>query len=510
MSAGTPGPNDPTHRTPPPPTTPPQQGDLPPRPAAAPGTPPPAAPPSSPPQAPPAAAPGAGAAGPVDPTGPRQAEAPGTADSRPTPPPADGPHQPAGPHVPADEGIGSATTPAAAPVTGAAPPHGPADGPWATFAPPPRRRRRGGLVAVVALATLVAGGIGGGAGYLLADNAGNDRTTSTVNSSNGSGVQERSPESVAGIAEAALPSVVTIQAEGDREGGTGTGFVYDEEGHILTNNHVVESASQGGRLTVTFSDGESYDAELVGGAQGYDIAVLRLVDPGDRDLQPLPVGDSDDVVVGDTTVAIGAPYGLSGTVTTGIVSAKNRPVASSDGMGGRSSYMSALQTDASINPGNSGGPLLDAEGAVIGVNSAIQSNSSAPGQQAGSVGLGFAIPVNQAVRVAKDLIESGEPVYAVIGVSVGMTETNSGGAQISAEGDGQNDAVTPGGPADAAGLRPGDSIVKFGDRVIDSGPTLISEIWTYEPGETVELTYVRNGNEQTTEITLDSRVGDQE
>ncbi|NJQ05492.1 S1C family serine protease [Streptomyces lonarensis] len=505
MSAGTPGPNDPTHRTPPPPATPPQS-DVPPRPAAAPGAPPPAAPPSSPPQAAPATGPGGPATEHGGPAAPTPPPAPGAAADNPTPPGAGNQHT--GAHVPADEGIGSAGT--ASGGTPPPPPHGPTDGPWATFAPPPRRRRRGGLVAAVALATLIAGGIGGGAGYLLADNAGNDRATSTVNSSNGSGVQERSPESVAGIAEAALPSVVTIQAEGDREGGTGTGFVYDEEGHILTNNHVVESASQGGRLTVTFSDGESYEAELVGGAQGYDIAVLRLVDPGDRDLQPLPVGNSDDVVVGDTTVAIGAPYGLSGTVTTGIVSAKNRPVASSDGMGGRSSYMSALQTDASINPGNSGGPLLDAEGAVIGVNSAIQSNSSAPGQQAGSVGLGFAIPVNQAVRVAKDLIESGEPVYAVIGVSVGMTETSSGGAQISTEGDGQNDAVTPGGPADEAGLRPGDSIVKFGDRVIDSGPTLISEIWTYEPGDTVELTYVRDGNEQTTEITLDSRVGDQE
>ncbi|NJP64940.1 PDZ domain-containing protein [Streptomyces sp. ventii] len=506
MSAGTPGPNDPPHRTPPLPATPPQ-GDVPPPPAAAPGGPPPAAPPSSPPQvahAPEAGGPGTGAPHP----GGTQPASTSTAAGPPTPPGVG--HQYSGTPVPADEGIGSAGG-AAPGGTPPPPPHGPHDGPWATFAPPPRRRRRGGLLAAVAVATLIAGGIGGGAGYLLADNAGSDRATSTVNSSNGSsGTQERSPESVAGIAESALPSVVTIQAEGDREGGTGTGFVYDEEGHILTNNHVVESASQSGRLTVTFSDGESYEAELVGGAQGYDIAVLRLVDSGDRDLQPLPVGNSDDVVVGDTTVAIGAPYGLSGTVTTGIVSAKNRPVASSDGMGGRSSYMSALQTDASINPGNSGGPLLDAGGAVIGVNSAIQSNSSAPGQQAGSVGLGFAIPVNQAVRVANDLIESGEPVYAVIGVSVGMTETSSGGAQISTEGEGANEAVTPGGPADEAGLRPGDSIIKFGDRVIDSGPTLISEIWTYEPGETVELTYVRDGNEQTTEITLDARVGDQE
>uniref|UniRef100_UPI000CD5325B S1C family serine protease n=2 Tax=unclassified Streptomyces TaxID=2593676 RepID=UPI000CD5325B len=440
-----------------------------------------------------------------------QPSGPAGSPDRPAQPGPYGPQQTATRHDPYDPNAATAHhgQPAAVPAGAGAPPPGGQDGPWTAFPPPPRRRRRTGLLALVAAVTLLAGGLGGGAGYLLADNSGSDKN-STTTSSNGEEIRERSPESVAGIAEEALPSVVTIQADGDREGGTGTGFVYDEAGHIITNNHVVAAASSGGQLTATFSDGESFEAELVGGAQGYDIAVLRLVDAGDRDLKPLPMGDSDEVVVGDTTVAIGAPYGLSGTVTTGIVSAKNRPVASSDGMGGRPSYMSALQTDASINPGNSGGPLLDASGAVIGVNSAIQSNSGAPGQQAGSVGLGFAIPVNQTKRVAQDLIENGEPVYAVIGVSVDMSENPAGGAQISSDGDSENPAVTPDGPAASAGLEPGDTIIKFGDRVIDSGPTLISEIWTYEPGATVELTYVRDGREQTTDITLDSRVGDQE
>ncbi len=163
------------------------------------------------------------------------------------------------------------------------------------------------------------------------------------------------------MAAKALPSTVTIEAEGSNgEGGTGTGFVFDTQGHIVTNNHVVADAVDGGKLTATFPDGKKYDAEVVGHAQGYDVAVIKLKN-APSDLQPLTLGDSDKVAVGDSTIAIGAPFGLSNTVTTGIISAKNRPVASSDGSASsKASYMSALQTDASINPGNSGGPLLDA------------------------------------------------------------------------------------------------------------------------------------------------------
>jgi putative serine protease PepD len=217
------------------------------------------------------------------------------------------------------------------------------------------------------------------------------------------------------------------------------------------------------------------------------------------------------VAVGDSTIAIGAPFGLSNTVTTGIISAKNRPVASGDGSGaGRNSYMSALQTDASINPGNSGGPLLDARGAVIGINSAIQSaGSGGLGQsQAGSIGLGFAIPINQAKGVADQLIRTGEPVYPVIGATVNMAEGGTEGARIAPEGEGGTPAVVPGGPAAKAGLKPGDVIVKFGDRTIDSGPTLISEIWTHKPGDRVTLTYERGGKSATAEVTLGERKGD--
>ena len=373
----------------------------------------------------------------------------------------------------------------------------------------PRKRRASGLVAAVAVAALVAGGVGGALGYWVADRNDTDSGTdsTTVAASNSPKDFKRAEGTVAGVAAKALPSVVTIDAQsGDGEGGSGTGFVYDKEGHILTNNHVVASAADSGQLTATFSNGKKYDAEVVGRAQGYDVAVLKLKNAPEG-LTPLALGDSDQVAVGDSTIAIGAPFGLSNTVTTGIISAKNRPVASGDGSSSKNSYMSALQTDASINPGNSGGPLLDAGGAVIGINSAIQSTSGGGQSQAGSIGLGFAIPVNQAKNVAEQLIKTGQPVYPVIGATVTMEET-TGGAVISEEGAGGSPAVSPDGPAAKAGLKGGDVITKFNDTVIESGPTLIGEIWTHKPGDKVTLTYKRDGKTATAELTLGEREGD--
>ncbi|MFE4665935.1 S1C family serine protease [Streptomyces sp. NPDC056716] len=394
-------------------------------------------------------------------------------------------------------------------------PGGPGDpgGPWGeTYQqqpPAPKSGRgRGGLFAGVLVAALLAGGLGGGLGYTLAKND-DDTSSTTVSASDSGGDVQRDPGTVAAVAAAALPSTVTIEAASSSgEGGTGTGFVFDTEGHIITNNHVVADAVDGGTVSVTFPSGKKYDAEVIGNAQGYDVAVIKLKD-APSDLKPLTLGDSDKVAVGDSTIAIGAPFGLSNTVTTGIISAKNRPVASSDGSGTNASYMSALQTDASINPGNSGGPLLDAQGNVIGINSAIQSSGSGLGAtgQSGSIGLGFAIPINQAEYVAQELIETGKPVYAKIGASVSLEE-GTGGAKITDTGAGGADAVEPGGPAADAGLEPGDVITKLDDRVIDSGPTLIGEIWTHKPGDKVTLTYERDGKTDTVDVTLDSRVGD--
>ncbi|MFD4411830.1 S1C family serine protease [Streptomyces sp. NPDC058466] len=376
---------------------------------------------------------------------------------------------------------------------------------------PKPKNGRGGLVAAILVAALVAGGVGGGIGYSLAKNNDSPTDSTTVSAPSNSGDVKRASGTVANVAARALPSTVTIEAESTSgTGGTGTGFVFDTQGHILTNNHVVADAVDGGKLTATFPDGKKYNAEVVGHAQGYDVAVIKLKN-APSDLKPLALGDSDKVAVGDSTIAIGAPFGLSNTVTTGIISAKNRPVASSDGSASsKASYMSALQTDASINPGNSGGPLLDAQGAVIGINSAIQSSSSGGlggTSQSGSIGLGFAIPINQAKHVAQQLIKTGKPVYPVIGASVSLEE-GTGGAKITEQGASGSDAVSSGGPADKAGLKPGDVITKLDDQVIDSGPTLIGEIWTHQPGDTVKLTYTRDGKTHTADVTLGQREGD--
>ncbi|MEU6100091.1 S1C family serine protease [Streptomyces flaveolus] len=428
------------------------------------------------------------------------------------PPPASAhtSHQAAAPGSSAPDASWPPPPPPAGPSYGGGGGDGSGDGWGASYQPPAPKSGRGGTVAALLIAALVAGGLGGGLGYTLAKN--NDETGSTtVSASDTGGSVKRDAGTVAGVAAKALPSTVTIQAEGSNgEGGTGTGFVFDKQGHIVTNNHVVAEAVDGGKLSATFPDGKKYDAQVVGHAQGYDVAVIKL-ENAPSDLNPLPLGNSDKVAVGDSTIAIGAPFGLSNTVTTGIISAKNRPVASSDGSASsKASYMSALQTDASINPGNSGGPLLDAQGNVIGINSAIQSTSSGGfggAGQAGSIGLGFAIPINQAEFVAKQLIRTGKPVYAKIGASVSLEEATNG-AKITEQGVSGSEPVEPGGPAAAAGLKPGDVITKLDDTVIDSGPTLIGEIWTHKPGDKVTVTYERGGKQHTTELTLGSKTGD--
>jgi putative serine protease PepD len=286
----------------------------------------------------------------------------------------------------------------------------PAEGSTTNFQSPAKRssRSRKRLVSwntALAMA-LIAGVIGSllGRNLVLSQNTGLVQSTSTV---------ERKPDSIAGIAARVSPSVVSINVTSASGGDTGSGFFIASNGYILTNNHVVEAAAQGsGSITVNLINGKNYSAKIIGRDSSYDLAVLKIEV---ADAPALTLGDSDKVEVGDNVIAIGSPLGLAGTVTSGIISAKNRAVTSGNGAG-ESSYINALQTDAAINPGNSGGPLVDLSGAVVGVNSAIASLGSAFGSQAGSIGLGFAIPINQARKTADQLIKSGNATYPIVGM----------------------------------------------------------------------------------------------
>lgn len=376
--------------------------------------------------------------------------------------------------------------------------------------PPPRKRRTGRLVVGALLIALVAGVSGGAAGALLGESG---EPGVRLPQAPADGSHDRAPDSVAGIAAATLPGVVYIHVRGtgDRGSGTGTGFVLDGKGHLLTNNHVVEAAADGGQITVTFNSGEVRPAEIVGGDGGYDLAVLKV--EGASGLHPLKLGNSDSVEVGDPVVAIGAPYDLEGTVTSGIISAKDRPIMVGGGGGGSGtdvSYVNALQTDAPINPGNSGGPLVNSRGEVVGINSLIRAAGGGPfggDVQGGSIGLGFAIPMNQAKRVAEELINTGEATHPVIGVRVDMRFTGDG-AKISERSEDGGEPVTPGGPADDAGIKPGDVVTAVDGKAVRSGEELIVKIRSRMPGETMHLTVERGGKERRAAVTLGSASGD--
>ncbi|MFJ8664983.1 trypsin-like peptidase domain-containing protein [Streptomyces sp. NPDC093600] len=368
------------------------------------------------------------------------------------------------------------------------------------------RRRAIGLVGALVLA-LTTGVLGGAVGAYVERNGG---LTTVELPQAGPEDSGRAPESVAGIAASALPSVVTLHVSGAGSSGTGTGFVLDTKGHILTNHHVVDSATSPGDISVTFSSGETAAAKLVGKDSGYDLAVVQVT--GVSGLKPLPLGNSDNVRVGDPVVAIGAPFDLQNTVTSGIISAKERPITAGGekGDGSDVSYVDALQTDAPINPGNSGGPLVDSKARVIGINSAIRAagdgSGGDSGAQSGSIGLGFAIPINQGKRVAEELINNGKASHPVIGVSLDMRFTGDG-ARVGEKGKDGSPSVTPGGPAAKAGIRPGDVITKVDGQRVHNGEELIVKIRAHRPGDQLELTLLRGGKEQTKTLTLGSSQG---
>ncbi|GAA2158660.1 S1C family serine protease [Pedococcus bigeumensis] len=394
------------------------------------------------------------------------------------------------------------------PITGASADAGYAgqSAPWVGHHPPeataPQQKGPGwgALVAVAAIAALVAAGLGGVFGGWLGatgrvDFGRLDRTPSSIPSA-GAGSTARPPGSIANIAANALPSVVTIKVDGADGGGTGSGFVLDRDGHIITNNHVVASAANRGTIKVELSNGTEIDATIAGRDGSYDLAVLKT----DRtDLVPLVMGSSKDVVVGDQVIAVGAPLGLESTVTSGIVSALNRPV-SPGGDGNQQSYINAIQTDAAINPGNSGGPLLNMAGQVIGVNSAIARIPGATDTQSGNIGVGFSIPSDQVVKTAEQLIKTGSAQHPVIGVVLDRAFTGDGVRILAKESDSSGPPVDPKGPAGKAGIKPGDVIIEFDGRRVTDPDDLVVAIRAKSVGDTVSMK-VRRGSE-TLSVTL--------
>ena len=354
-----------------------------------------------------------------------------------------------------------------------------------------RGRGLGSVAAVGLVAALLGGGVGGYVGYESA------RTTST-GTSPGVLVDPLPPADpnatplspVEAVAQRVLPSVVQLQVEGFRGAGEGSGMVLSADGLLLTNNHVVESAANGGRVVALFQDGTSAPAEIVGRDPSSDLAVLRA--QGVSGLTPVTIGNSDSLRVGQQVVAFGAPLGLGGTVTTGIISALDRAVSvGQDSGANEATVLSAVQTDAAINPGNSGGPLVDMQGAVIGINSAIATT----GAEGGSIGVGFAVPSNQAKRVAEELERTGRATRAVLGVSLAAGGRTANGATI-----GQ---VTPGGPAEQAGLRAGQVVTRVDDRLVTNGNELVAAIRDHAPGDRVTLTV----DGQQVQVTLSGQTG---
>lgn len=376
----------------------------------------------------------------------------------------------------------------------------------------PGRRGRGFVAGMLAAALVVGGlaGLGGAAAFVASDQSGGSGTSTTTmtspvvqaGTSGGTSGGTAPAGSVEKVAASVLPSVVKINVTGQQGSGSGSGIVISSDGEILTNNHVVAVAGDGGSITVNFNDGSSARAKVTGTDPVTDLAVIKAQNVSG--LTPATVDTSSSIDVGEQVVAIGSPFGLEATVTSGIVSAVNRPVSvgTQTGSGSDTTYP-AIQTDAAINPGNSGGPLVNYAGAVIGINSSIRTASSSMTSEGGSIGLGFAIPISKVWPIVQQLRGGETPTHARLGVTVrDVTDTANGllsGAEIG--------EVTAGSAADDAGLQQGDVVTKVGDNLISGSESLVATIRGERPGDKVTLTYVRGGQTRTADITLDSDKG---
>jgi putative serine protease PepD len=373
----------------------------------------------------------------------------------------------------------------------------------------PRRHLKAAVVLGTTAFVFGAGGVGVGAAVANDSGSSTFSGLSTPTSTVSPSALTTNPKTYAGIAAKVLPSVVSIDVTGTNQSDTGSGVVLSSNGYILTNNHVVAAAANGGSTSVTFNDGSTKSAKVVGTDALDDLAVLKVSKTG---LSAASLGNSAAIQVGDPVLAVGSPLGLSGTVTSGIVSAINRPVETQSdsqqqqdpfGLGGGSqsatpTVIDAIQTDAAINPGNSGGALVDAAGQVIGINSAIASlgGSSLGGSQSGNIGVGFAIPINQAKTIANELIKTGHATHPLLGVSL-LDQTTSTGVDRAVV-----HTVTSGGPADKAGIKAGDVITAVDGARTAGADAVIASIRSHQPGQRVTVTIERGGSSRTVTAVL--------
>jgi putative serine protease PepD len=371
---------------------------------------------------------------------------------------------------------------------------------------PPDRRPRGrlrgkGLAATVVAASLLVGGaagVGGAAAWTSTHDS--VQTSPVLTQTSGQAAQTAATGSIEKVAQSVLPSVVMIDVSGPNGSGSGSGIILSRDGKILTNNHVVAIAGRSGSLSVSFNDGSHTSAKILGTDPLTDTAVIQAENV--KGLTPATLGHSSSLQVGQGVVAIGSPFGLDATVTSGIVSALNRPVDVGQVSQGNSTVYPAIQTDAAINPGNSGGPLVDLSGAVVGIDAAIQTATNGTGAgEPGSIGLGFAIPIDEVLPIVQQMIKGETPTHARLGIGVENAASNTG-AQIT---DGAKVAQVNNGSAAAnAGLKAGDVITKVDNHVITSSDGLVAIIRSYRPGDHVTVTYERGGSSRTVEVTLDS------
>jgi putative serine protease PepD len=366
----------------------------------------------------------------------------------------------------------------------------------------PRNGLRGkGLAAtVVAASLLVGGGAGLGGAAVWTSTHDTVQSSPVLTQTGGTTAQTAATGSIEKVAANVLPSVVMIDVSGPGGSGSGSGIILSRDGKILTNNHVAALAGRSGTLTVAFNDGSHADATILGTDPLTDTAVIQA--KGVKNAVPATLGHSSSLQVGQGVVAIGSPFGLDATVTSGIVSALDRPVDVGQVSQGNSTVYPAIQTDAAINPGNSGGPLVNLSGEVVGIDAAIQTATNGTGQgEPGSIGLGFAIPIDEVLPIVRQMVKGETPTHARLGIGVENAST-SAGAQIT---DGAKiSQVNAGSAASNAGLRAGDVITKIDDHLITSSDSLVAIIRSYRPGDSVTVTYQRGGGTHTVRVTLDS------